>query len=189
MTDQMMGDARFTGPDRVYAFADSVQQDADAATAVAERAAQWETWVAFALADETYALPVASVQEILRVGTITRVPDAPYPVRGILNLRGRVVPVVDLRLRLGLKPQDTGARARILVSLARGRTVGLLVDSVEQVVRLDHDRFEAPPADIVTAAANYLHALYQRDRGLLVLLDAERVLDVTAGADAPVELI
>ena len=174
---------RFEGRERVYAFADSVQP---AAVPAAETTrAAWETWVTFTLAGEAYALPVAAIQEILRVGTITRVPDAPYPVRGILNLRGRVVPVVDLRIRLGLARAETTGSCRVLVANARGRLIGLLVDSVEQVVRLDANTFEAPPADVVTAQSDYLRAVCQRDRALLILLDTERVLEVPASAGAP----
>lgn len=166
---------RFVGSDRVYAFADQVASE-PAAPDAAEAAALWETWVSFRLSSETFAFPVDTIQEILRVGTITRVPDAPHPVRGIINLRGRVVPVVDLRVRLGLKAEAPGPRSRILVASVRGRVIGLLVDAVEQVVRLDRNRFEAPPADVMTDQSAYITAVYQQSGGLLILLDPEQVL-------------
>lgn len=169
----------YQGRDRVYAFADELQAGSAATTQGAEQQAVLETWVTFALAGETYAFPVEAIQEIVRVSTITRVPDAPHPVRGILNLRGRVVPVVDLRVRLGLPRGEAGARNRVLVATARGRLIGLLVDEVEQVVRLDRNAFEAPPADVLTERSDYLRAVCQRDRALLILLDVERVLEVS----------
>jgi len=174
----------FTGRDRVYAFADSVQPRQEPQTDT-HHAARWETWVSIALAGETYAMPVESVREILRVGQITRVPDAPYPVRGIINLRGRVVPVVDLRLRLGLPRAETTPQSRILVAHARERLIGLLVDGVEQVVRLDATTFEPPPADVMSAASDYIRAVCQRERMLLILLDTERVLEVPVGDETP----
>lgn len=178
MTDTLArAAARFEGRERVFEFADSLQEESrDDRPDAAAVAAVWETWVTFALGRETFAFPVGTIQEILRVGTITRVPDAPHPVRGIINLRGRVVPVVDLRVRLGLPAAAVDTRTRILVANARGRIIGLLVDAVEQVVRLDRNRFEAPPADVMTAQSEYLTAVYQRDATLLILLDPERVL-------------
>lgn len=183
MTDVLQAATpRFAGSDRVYAFADQVATE-PAAPDAAQAAAIWETWVSFRLADETFAFPVETIQEILRVGTITRVPDAPHPVRGIVNLRGRVVPVVDLRVRLGLKAEAPGPRSRILVAGVRGRVIGLLVDAVEQVVRLDRNRFEAPPADVMTEQSAYITAVYQHDGALFILLDPEQVLIISA--DSP----
>lgn len=179
-----------TARDRVFAFADEVNSKVTGVTGVTEgrkgegaegRKSEWQTWVTFTLAGESYAFPVAAVQEILRVGTITRVPDAPHPVRGILNLRGRVVPVVDLRVRLGLQPGEANGSSRVLIATARGRLIGLLVDSVEQVVRLDAAAFEPPPPDVLTENSNYLRAVCQHGAGLLILLDMDRVLEVTSG--------
>lgn len=165
----------------VYAFADRLAREAaPAETDGAAVAAVWETWVSFRLGPETFAFPVDAIQEILRVSTITRVPDAPHAVRGIINLRGRVVPVVDLRVRLGLKAETPGPRSRILVATLRGRVIGLLVDAVEQVVRLDRNRFEAPPADVMTEQSAYITAVYQQGGGLLILLDPEQVLIIAA---------
>jgi len=182
VTDVLQGAAsaapRLAGSDRVYAFADQVAAEptpSDAAVA----AAVWEIWVTCRLGSETFAFPVDAIQEILRVATITRVPDAPHPVRGIINLRGRVVPVVDLRVRLGLEAEAPGPRSRILVASARGRVIGLLVDAVEQVVRLDRNRFEAPPADVMTEQSAYITAVHQRDGVLLILLDPEQVLIIS----------
>jgi purine-binding chemotaxis protein CheW len=166
--------------DRVYAFADRLAQEHQSAGAAQETVAVWETWVTFQVADETFAFPVAFVQEILRVGAITRVPEAPYPVRGIVNVRGRVIPVVDLRLRLGLAAVEPGAAARVLIATLRGRVIGLLVDAVAQVERLDRMQVESLPADVVTEHSEYITGVYPRGRDLLILLDPERVLLIGA---------
>jgi purine-binding chemotaxis protein CheW len=167
------------GRERIYAFADRLTAQAPAADPQAATAI-WETWVTFQVAGETFAFPVGSVQEILRVGAITRVPDAPYPVRGIVNLRGRVIPVVDLRLRLGLPGTEPGPAARVLIGTLRGRVIGLLVDAVAQVERLDRAVVEDLPDDVVTRHSEYITGVYPRGRDLLILLDPEKVLLITA---------
>lgn len=169
--------------DRVYAFADQLAAEQKSADGASDGAAIWETWVTFQVAGETFAFPVELVQEILRVGTITRVPDAPYPVRGIVNVRGRVIPVVDLRLRLGLAAGDPGPAARVLIATLRGRVIGLLVDAVAQVERVDRAQVEDLPGDVTTEHSEYITGVYPRGRDLLILLDPEKVLLITA--DAP----
>ena len=138
--DAGRGDAAATEParrpapapdDRVLLFADSLQEDRPEADEVRH---EWETWVTCRVDRELFGLPVTQVQEILRVSALTRVPHAPFPVRGVTNLRGYVLPVVDLRLRLGLPAVDPGPQARVMVVQTRGRLIGLLVDAVEQLL-------------------------------------------------------
>lgn len=162
-------------PDRLYAFADDVEreQQGTRSPAVEQRI---ETWVTFTLGGESFGLPVTHVQEILRVGTITRVPHAPAPVRGVTNLRGRVLPVVDLRIRLGLAPVPVEAASRVLVVLSRGRQLGLLVDSVQQVARLDRNKVQPPPPDVMTASSDYFLGVCTLAGSLVILLDVDRVL-------------
>lgn len=167
--------------ERVYAFADSM---ADAAPAGEQRAARMETWVTFRLAGEVFGFAVETIQEIVRVGDIVRVPHAPYAVRGICNVRGRVVPVMDLRIRLGLAPADLGPHSRILIAPLRGRLLGLLVDSVEQVERIDRNGVTAPPDDVMTEHSEYINGVYQNEAAFLILLDAERVLLIPDGLEA-----
>jgi purine-binding chemotaxis protein CheW len=199
------------GPERLYAFADLLERES--AGGGEEEREEPETWVTFALAGEVYGMPVSNVQEILRVGTVTRVPRAPRPVRGITNLRGRVLVVLDTRVRLGLKRAETDARSRILVVESRGRQIGLLVDAVLQVVRLLRSKVEPPPGEVMTAGSAYVTGVYQLDLGakafapgsdqpqerfpsrdqrdgllgrLLILLDPDRLLllDSAAAAEA-----
>jgi purine-binding chemotaxis protein CheW len=159
----------------VLLFADAVQQKHDKGE---EALHEWETWVSCVVGEETFALPVRQVQEILRVAELTRVPHAPYPVRGVTNMRGYVLPVVDLRLRLGLSSQELGERHRVMVIASRGRLVGLLVDGVDQVVQIDRLAVEAPPEDVMTERSYYLQGVYRLQDRLLILLDADKVLQV-----------
>lgn len=169
---------RFDGRDRVLAFTDSLQT---APQAPAGPAAQWETWVTFRLGKELYGLSVAAVREIVRVQTITRVPHAPFPIRGIVNLRGRVVPAMDLRVRLGLPGAAITGDSRILVCHAAGRTVGLLADAAHQVVQVDRLRVEAPPADIVSERSDYVEGVYEDGPAFVILLKADAVLMIPDG--------
>ena len=169
------GDSSSAGQDRVLEFADSLQKHG---VEEEERERQLETWVTCRLEGETFALPVAQVQEILRVQNLTRVPHAPLPVRGVTNMRGYVLPVVDLRMRLGMEPVEMTPLHRIMVISSKGRLIGLLVDGVEQVLQIDRLTVEPPPADVVTERSYYILGVSHRDGELVILLDADRVLQV-----------
>ena len=170
------------GPNRIHAFADSLatQGTLDEETIQQEL----ETWVTFNLAGETFSLPVTAVQEILRVETITRVPHAPYTVRGIINMRGRVVPVVDFRTRLSLPDKEIEDASRILITSTGDHLVGLLVDSVEQVVNLDMKTVEPPPRDIMTEQSEYFTGVCRHNDKLVFLLDVDQVLLVPDSLEA-----
>jgi purine-binding chemotaxis protein CheW len=165
-----------TGPDRVYAFADQVRD----LEAVEEPQAEEpeETWITFRLTGETFAFPVGAIDEVLRVQSVTRVPHAPYPVRGITNHRGRVLPVVDLRLRLFLDQADLSRSSRILVTRSRARFIGLLVDTVLQLVQIRPSAISPPPDDVMTEQSYYLRGVCDVDKELLILLDVERILEI-----------
>jgi purine-binding chemotaxis protein CheW len=171
--ERALAEAPAARPERVYSFADSLDGRNQEAEAPRE---QPVSWVVFELAGERYGLPVAAVEEILRVGTITRVPHAPSPVRGITNRRGRVLAVVDLRVRLGLPPIAIDVHSRILVADSRRRTLGLLVDAALQVVKLLPSTLEAPPADVMTERSAYILGVYQQAEQMIIALDLERVL-------------
>lgn len=166
---------RPTGAERVLLFADSLAQRVEA-----EAEHRWESWLAVRLDGERLALPVRQVQEVVRPGTITRVPHAPFPVCGVTNLRGTVLAVVDLRLRLGLSSRPVDAASRIVVVLSRGRRIGLLVEAAEQVVAIDALAIEPAPDDVLTDRSYYLVGVYRRPEDLLILLDVDRVLEVRA---------
>jgi purine-binding chemotaxis protein CheW len=132
--------------------------------------------VTFLLDREGYGVPVQRVREVIRVGEITRVPQAPEHVRGVTNLRGRILPVVELRTRLGLAPAVVTPKSRIVVTEAHGRILGLLVDAVLQVTRIPADTVQPPPEDILTAQADWLAGVARRPDRLLILLELDAVL-------------
>jgi purine-binding chemotaxis protein CheW len=163
-----------TGPERLYALADRL-----AARRPEQREAPPElpeTWVAVEVAGEVYALPVAGVEEVLRVNGITRLPYAPAPVRGITQQRGRVLTVVDLRVRLGYEPAPLDERSRICVVSSRGRSLGLLVDAARHVVKLLPSGKQPPPADVMSERSAFILGVYRLEDALAILLDVDRVL-------------
>jgi purine-binding chemotaxis protein CheW len=160
----------------LLAFADWVsagQRGRAAAEAVEER-----TYVAFQLDREEFGLPVESVREVLRVGEVTRVPQAPPHIRGVTNVRGSILPVVEIRTRIGLPPLDPGPRARIVVLEIGDRAIGLLVDRVTRVAKVRAPEIEPPPAEVVTARTDYVVGVAKRPEGLLILLDPAKTLVV-----------
>ena len=133
--------------------------------------------VTFALDREEYAVPISQVREVIRVGDLTRVPEAPQHIRGVTNLRGRILPVVELRSRLGLAPLDTpGPRARIIVVETDGRILGLLVDSVSHVLKVTAGMVIDAPAEVTSAQGNYVTGVARIDSRLVILLDLDRAL-------------
>ena len=131
----------------------------------------------FALDREEYAVPISQVREVIRVGDLTRVPEAPQHIRGVTNLRGRILPVVELRSRLGLAPLDTpGPRARIIVVETDGRILGLLVDSVSHVLKVTAGMVIDAPAEVTSAQGNYVTGVARIDSRLVILLDLDRAL-------------
>ncbi len=165
-------------PQSLYEFADSLQREAESEEDLEKKNQALETWVTFTLDGESFGLPVSHVQEILRVDAITRVPHAPEMVRGVTNMRGRVLPVVDLRVRLRLGEGPISAHSRILVVSSQGRLMGLLVDAVQQVVRLDRLKIQPPPPDVMTAQSDYILGVYHFQKSLAILLDVDRTLTI-----------
>jgi purine-binding chemotaxis protein CheW len=162
------------GPKRLYELADRLaERGSDQPEAAREEP---ETWVTVEVAGEIYALPVASVEEVLRVSGITRLPYAPAPVRGITQQRGRVLTVVDLRVRLGFEPAPLDARSRICIVSSRGRSLGLLVDAARHVVKLLPSGKQPPPPDVMTARSAFILGVYRLEDALAILLDVDRVL-------------
>lgn len=160
----------------LLAFADWVARDE---TRQSEKAADPESaWVAFRLASEEYGFPIASVREILRVEEIVRVPQAPPFIRGVTNVRGKVLPVVEIRSRLGLPPLVPTSESRIVVLAVGPRTLGLLVDGNVRVVKVRASQVEPPPEEIVSARTDYVTGVAKRPEGLLVLLEPAKTLVV-----------
>jgi purine-binding chemotaxis protein CheW len=136
-----------------------------------------EHLVTFLLGSEEYGVDVRAVQEIIRVPAITAVPRAPVFIRGVINLRGRIIPVVDLKEKLGLGPTDDGLRrARVLVVRLRGRLIGLLVDGASQVLKVPVSAVEAAPDEVLEVDATFIRGVAKLDKRLIILIDLLEVL-------------
>ncbi|MBI5947586.1 MAG: purine-binding chemotaxis protein CheW [Chloroflexi bacterium] len=132
--------------------------------------------VIFRLADEYYALDIQAVQEIVRMQPITSIPGSDAWVEGITNLRGRVVPVIDLRRRCGVRDSEPTAETRIVVVSSPNGMVGLIVDAVSEVMRIPSEQVE-PPSTIVSVPENtYLRGIAKLEDRLVSLMDLDGVL-------------
>lgn len=132
--------------------------------------------VTFRLGNEEFSLDILKVQEIIRHMELTRVPRTPDFVDGVINLRGRVIPVLDLRKRFGLPAEDKTNETRIIVVDVDDRTVGLKVDAVSEVLRIPSDTVEPPPAIVTGAESEYIKGVGKLDGRLLILLDVAKIL-------------
>ncbi|MEM3064078.1 MAG: chemotaxis protein CheW [Candidatus Nitrosotenuis sp.] len=125
---------------------------------------------------EEYAIPIEQVREIRAVESITKVPKAKSYVKGIMNLRGLIIPVIDVKEKLGLGSGASGSKQRILVADVKGSLTGLLVDEVDQVMRIQTKDIEAAP-QAVLESHNYIQGIAKHNDKLIVLLDAARLLE------------
>ena len=140
--------------------------------------------VVFALQDNEFGIDIAQVREIDRLVPITRVPRVPAHVEGIINLRGQLVPVVDLRTRLGMPHATPTKFARIIVAEIGARSIGMIVDEVREVVRIPIDQIAKSEGVLEGLANEFIGALGKVDERLIILLDVEKVL----GSEAPSDL-
>lgn len=134
--------------------------------------------VVFSIGKELYGVGIGSVHEIVKVPDITEVPDAPRFLVGVINLRGKIVPVVDLRKRLNLRDADLTKSSRVLITENDGRLVGLLVDAVSEVLKLPPDAVEAPPEMIASIGVEYITGVAKIETRLIILIELARVLSV-----------
>lgn len=140
--------------------------------------------VTFRVGTELFGVPISTVQEIVRVPVIARIPQSPDFVKGVINLRGRVITVVDIRTRMGQSDADATAgdaeeqakKARVLVVEADGRLVGVIVDEVAEVLRLAATQVDPPPPMVAGLSNQYLKGVGKLKDDLLILIDIEKVL-------------
>jgi len=141
---------------------------------------QLTEYVTFSAGGQLFGVPIARVQEVFRPGRITRVPLAGPQIAGVLNLRGRIVTVVDMRSRLSLQARDGGEPAMAIGIESRGESFGLLVDALGEVLKLADGEREANPVNLDRKLARVSAGVYRLESQLLVVLDVERVLDLAA---------
>ncbi|GAB1372126.1 chemotaxis protein CheW [Candidatus Kapaibacterium sp.] len=135
--------------------------------------------VSFNIGEEEFGVDILKVQEIIRLVEITRVPNAPDFVEGVINLRGKVIPVIDLRKRLGLSSIAANSDTRIVVVEIDTKIIGFLVDCVNEVLRISKSITEPPPAIIAGIDADYITAIGKLEDRILILLDLEKILTTT----------
>jgi purine-binding chemotaxis protein CheW len=132
--------------------------------------------VLFQLNNETYGLDIATVHEIIRMQPITKVPKAPFYVEGIINLRGRVIPVIDLGERFGLAKKDQDKNNRIVVVNLQDTTMGIIVDAVTEVLSIPVDVIESVSDIVTTSNSDYLDGIANLKDKMVILLKLDRLL-------------
>lgn len=131
--------------------------------------------VTFFLENEEYGIPIVKVQEIRRIDQIIRVPNAPHFIRGVMNLRGRILPVVDLKERLNIGCTSLTDETRIVVIEQQPRVLGLLVDRVSQVMNIVSNQIEEVPEGMVSVHENSIKGVGKVDDRMVMLLDLDRI--------------
>lgn len=137
--------------------------------------------VSFQLGPEEYAIDILGVQEIIRMVEVTHVPNAPPSVEGVVNLRGKVIPIINLRIQFGLSVTDHTKDTRIVVVEVGRLILGFIVDSVEEVLRLPQDLIEPPPSAGRGGGEAFNKGVGRFDGRLLILLDLELLFGTGAG--------
>ncbi|BCV24947.1 MAG TPA: chemotaxis protein CheW [Firmicutes bacterium] len=140
--------------------------------------------VVFTLGQEEYGVDILEVQEIKRLTEITRVPNAPAFVEGVINLRGNVIPVIDLHKRFGLGAFKPTEESRIVIVTVRDLTLGIMVDSVSEVLTLEEAAIAPPPPLVAGIEATFLQGIGKLDNRLLILLNMDRILGLEEVAAA-----
>lgn len=124
-----------------------------------------------------YGVPITKVQEIIPMAVPTKLPQVPDFVEGIINLRGKIIPIIDLKKRFGMNASAQSSESRSVVVEVEGQTVGIIVDEVSEVLRLPQDSIEPPPSVIGGITADYLIGVGKIEDRLLILLDMDKVFN------------
>ncbi len=134
--------------------------------------------VVFSIGKELYGVGIDAVHEIVKVPDITEVPDAPPFLQGVINLRGKIVPVVDLRKRMNLGGKEKTKSSRVLITENDGRLIGLLVDAVSEVLKVPPEAVEAPPEMISSVGVEYITGVAKVEGSLIILLNLKKVFSI-----------
>ena len=132
--------------------------------------------VGFRIGKETFGVPIHLVHEIVRLPEITAVPDAPDYIEGVINLRGKIISIVDLRKRFGECRIEPSRKNRILVAEVEGKMVGLIVDAASEVIRLAESKIEPPPEVLESSEVKYVTGVGKLGDRLVILIDLTKVL-------------
>jgi purine-binding chemotaxis protein CheW len=135
--------------------------------------------VSFKIGSEEYGIDILKVQEINRMPDITKVPQAPHYVDGVINLRGKVIPIINTRRKFNLEEKEQDKDTRIVVVDITGEVIGLVVDSVNEVLRIPSSIVEPPPNVTIDSGANYITGVARLEDRLLILLDLAKLIGET----------
>jgi len=131
--------------------------------------------VTFKLGTEEFGVDILKVQEINKMMNITKIPNAPVFIEGVINLRGKIIPIVDLRKRLGFREKPYDKSTRIIVVELEGLVLGFIVDSVSEVLRIPGNTIEPPPSMVAGIESEYIEVVGKLDDRLLILLELKKV--------------
>ncbi len=135
--------------------------------------------VSFEVGKELFAAPITKIQEIIRLTNIVQIPKAPEFVEGVINLRGRVIPVIDLKTRFDVVGTIDETTARIVVAEIGGLCVGLIVDAVQEVLRPGHDAFEETPTIVTGVNQKFIQGIVKQEDRMLIVLDLDQLFTDT----------
>jgi len=132
--------------------------------------------VSFAVGGEDYGIGIQTVKEVIKIKNITQLPKTPSFVRGVINLRGDVIPVIDLREKFGLPQEDYTDKTRVIVVELDGKSIGMVVDSVSTVINIAQNDIEPPPSLVGGLSAEFLKGVGKIGEELIILINIEKVL-------------
>ncbi len=127
------------------------------------------------LGGEEYGIEITKIREIILISEITQVPQTPHYVKGLINLRSTVIPVIDLRARFGMPEEELTDESRIMVLNVGTKTIGIIVDAVSEVLRVTADQIAPPPATVAGLGREFLTGLVKLENQLLILLDVDKI--------------
>ncbi len=142
--------------------------------------------VSFKLGQEEFGIDILKVQEINRMVEITKVPQAPDYCEGVINLRGKVIPVIDLRKKFSMETKERDKNTRIIVCDVDGHVIGMIVDAVEEVLRIPSSTIEPPPSIVTSVSSDYINGVAKLEGRLLIFLDISKIAkEVNQEVDQP----
>lgn len=158
--------------------------DANSIGAVGAMAGDTNDYITVWIGDQLFGLQILRVQDVFMPVSVTKVPQSAPEIAGVLNLRGRIVTVIDMRRKLGLAPREDGENSLAVGVELNGESYGLVIDSVGDVLVLDNSTLEANPANLDPRWSKISNGVHRLDGRLMVILDVERVLDLGQEAQA-----
>ncbi len=132
--------------------------------------------ISFSMGNEDYGVDIQTVKEVIRFKKITRLPKAPVFVKGVINLRGDIIPIIDLRERFGMEQKEYTDLTRVIVVEVDGRSIGTVVDSVSHVIRIEEGEIEPPPPCVGKISEEYIRGVGKVGEKLVVLLNINKIL-------------